>query len=47
MKRNLRLFETAAALKCCLATALVFIICFASYAQKPKKAAHKNRLFWF
>ena len=37
MKRNLRLFETAAALKCLLATALVFAICSASYAQKPKK----------
>jgi hypothetical protein len=37
MKRNLRLFETAAALKCLLATALVFVICSASYAQKPKK----------
>jgi protein involved in ribonucleotide reduction len=37
MKRNLRLFETAAALKCLLATALVFAICSVSYAQKPKK----------
>ena len=38
MKQNLRLSKTVAIKNCCLALALVFTICFASYAQKPKKS---------
>jgi hypothetical protein len=38
MKPNLRLSRAVAFQKCCLALTLVFIFCFASYAQKPKQS---------